>query len=117
MNKVKRLYFASYGCLSNVDKMALVCPESYVFGWGDIQDYDFGLSGIEIIKESVGCKVPVILWSITDEDEKSLDLFFDLKVYRKVVLKVILSDVNDIVAPNSANYYRDGVKALVYMSI
>lgn len=115
MSKVKRLFFSAYGSLMNVDKMVLVCPESYVFGWGSIQDFELEFRTFENINKSVGSNVPVVLWSITEEDEMELDSFFDLDVYRKEALRVILSDVNDIVAPNNADYFREGIKALIYL--
>jgi hypothetical protein len=103
MTRVQRLYFGAYGSLMNVDKMIQVCPESYVFGWGSIQDFELEFRGLENIKNSAGCNVPVVLYSITEEDEKELNSFFDLEVYRKDEIKVILTDVNDIVAPYSAD--------------
>jgi len=115
MNKVHRKFFIAYGSLMNVDKMVQVCPESYVFGWGSIQDFELEVRALENLKSSAGCNVPVVLYSITAEDEMELDSFFDLEVYRKDEINVILTDVNDVVAPYSAEYYREGIKGLVYI--
>jgi hypothetical protein len=115
MDKVHRKFFIAYGSLMNVDNMVQVCPESYVFGWGSIQDFEMEIRALENLKSSAGCNVPVVLYSITEEDEKELNSFFDLEVYRKDEIKVILTDVNDIVAPYSADYYREGITALVYI--
>lgn len=115
MNKANRKFFLAYGSLMNEDKMIQVCPEAYVFGWGIIQDFELEFRTLENIKDSVGCNVPVVLWSITEEDEKELDSFFDLEIYRKGDLKVMLTDVNDMVAPYSADYYRENIKGLVYI--
>lgn len=115
MDKVHRKFFIAYGSLMNVDKMVQVCPESYVFGWGSIQDFELEVRALENLKSSAGCNVPVVLYSITAEDEMELDSFFDLEVYRKGEVNVILTDVNDMVAPYSADYYRERIKGLVYI--
>lgn len=115
MNKVNRKFFVAYGSLMNVDKMALVCPESYIFGWGSLRSFESEFRTLEILEESAKGYLPFALWSITEADEISLDSFFDLEIYRKDELKVILTDVNDLVAPYYADYYRDGIKGLVYV--
>jgi hypothetical protein len=115
LKKVKRKYFAAYGSHISVDKMSLVCSESYAFGWGSLQDFELEFKTLENIKGSKGCNVPVVLWSITEEDEMELDAYIDLDLYRKETIKVTLTDVNDEVAPYSANYYKEGIEALVYI--
>lgn len=112
---VKRKFFAAYGSHMNVVHMSRICPESYVFGWGNINDFVLEFRTLENITNSEDDKVPVVLWSITKDDEIDLELSVDLEIYRKAELNVILTDVNEMVAPNNATYYREGVKAWVYI--
>lgn len=114
MVKTNRKFYAAYGIDINVNQMRCRCPEAYPFGWGVIEDYELEFRGLANIKKSRGKTVPVVLWNITEEDEMGLDSFEDLSLYRKEIINIKLLEVNDLVAPFSAGYYKDGIDAIVY---
>ena len=75
-----RLYFA-YGSNINLDQMAHRCPNAQVVGPVVLQDYkllfrgnDRG-NGVATIKPHKGRKVYGLLWKITPDCERSLDVY------------------------------------------
>jgi hypothetical protein len=84
-----KLYVA-YGSNLNIKQMAHRCPDAYIVGKGIIKDYALKYRGsktgayLTIIKEK-GKHVPVVIWAISDQDEKSLDRYegFPTFYYKK----------------------------------
>lgn len=74
-----KLYIA-YG--SNMDKkqMAYRCPEAQLLGTAEVEDYRLLFKGSKTgayatIEPEEGSRVPVLLWEITEQDERSLDRY------------------------------------------
>ena len=77
--KDRKIYIA-YGSNLNTDQMKQRCPDSEILGTGYIDDYELLFKQIGIdrgsfltIEKKKGAKVPVTLYSISEDDEKSLD--------------------------------------------
>lgn len=70
----KRLY-AAYG--SNMDKsqMAVRCPNANVFGKAYLEDWLLTFPHYANVESKQGEKTPVLIWEITDTDEKALDIY------------------------------------------
>ena len=76
----ERLYFA-YGSNINLDQMAHRCPNAQVVGPVVLENYKLLFrsntrnAGVATIKPHKGRKVHGLLWKITPECEKALDLY------------------------------------------
>lgn len=76
---MKRFYLA-YGSNLNVPQMRYRCPEATILGTGYIPGYELLFKGSKTgsyltIEASEGGKTPVVVWSVTDADEKALDRY------------------------------------------
>lgn len=102
----KKLYVA-YGSNLNLPQMANRCPTAKVVGASELKDYKLlfrGGHGIAVatVEPCKGSTVPVLIWEITDEDEKALDRYEGFPfLYRKEDVKVKLNKKN--------------IKAMVYI--
>jgi gamma-glutamylcyclotransferase (GGCT)/AIG2-like uncharacterized protein YtfP len=74
-----KLYIA-YGSNLNLPQMEKRCPTAKVLGTSEIKDYALVFRGgrygaVATIEPCEGSSVPVLLWEITPEDEKALDIY------------------------------------------
>ena len=77
---MKTKLMASYGSNINKDQMAFRCPGAKVIAKSWIHDYRLVFQGARfgahanVIPEK-GCDVPVVIWEITEANEKALDRY------------------------------------------
>lgn len=93
-------YYLAYGSNLNVEQMRFRCPGAKRIGTTTINGYrltfrgnsrHFGVANIE---PRHGSSVPVGIWSITAQDERSLDRYEGFPyLYDKVTFKVQLPDL------------------------
>ncbi len=74
-----KLYIA-YGSNMDMDQMAYRCPDAAYVGTAALEGWRLMFKGSKsgnyaTIEREEGCKVPVLLWEVTAEDEKSLDRY------------------------------------------
>lgn len=75
----KKLYLA-YGSNMSEEQMAYRCPDAELIGRAVIQDYELLFKGSKTgsyatIERSKDNYVPVLVWEISERDERSLDLY------------------------------------------
>lgn len=75
----KRLYVA-YGSNLNIRQMKDRCPTAKLYGTGTIEDYELQFKGypdsaFATIAQKEGSSVPVAVWEIQPQDERSLDRY------------------------------------------
>lgn len=77
--KGKAKLYGAYGSNMNLEQMSHRCPRAKVLGIGTLEDYKLtfrgrykGVANIEPCKEK---SVPIVLWEITDDCERALDLY------------------------------------------
>ena len=75
----KRLYVA-YGSNLNIAQMKYRCPTAKFYGVGKTQDYELQFKGyprsaFATIAPKDGASVPVAVWEIQPQDERSLDTY------------------------------------------
>lgn len=118
----KRLYVA-YGSNLNLRQMKHRCPTAKVYGKGLIKGYELLFKGHPnnaylTIEAKAGGKLPVVVWEIQGEDEKSLDRYegYPMLYYKETILvelddgKVveamtyIMTDVRGDLNPPSQRY-------------
>ena len=82
-------YYIAYGSNLSETQMALRCPTAKVVGTSTLKDWRLLFNGPASIEEYKGYEVPVLIWEIQPEDEKSLDRYEGYpNYYRKEMLEV-----------------------------
>lgn len=98
------LYFA-YGMNTNSYEMAFRCPQAQSLGRAILMDHEFRFSQHADIVEQPGMEVHGVLWDITPECLRSLDLLEGYpNYYERKMVDVI---VNDVVV-TAVTYYMTG---------
>ena len=88
-----RYYFA-YGSNLSVEQMSYRCPDAVPIGTGKIKDYELLFRGSKTgsyltIEPKKGSYVPVLVWEVSDSDERRLDRYEGYPVfYRKETLAI-----------------------------
>ena len=97
-------YYLAYGSNLNKDQMAFRCPDAVPIGTGTIKHYRLVFRrGVLTIEPSPGEYVPVGVWQISEEDEKSLDRYEGVpRFYRKETVPIVLNKTGELV---DALYY------------
>ena len=70
----RRLYIA-YGSNLSVSQMAFRCPEAKIVGTAVLKDWKLVFRTHADIEPCKGSEVPVLIWSISPADERSLDRY------------------------------------------
>lgn len=105
MKKTTKIYGA-YGSNMNLKQMSSRCPNAKVIGKGKLKNYRLTFRGINTgvanIEKMQGREVPIVLWEITPESEKALDIYEGYpRLYVKKEVEVETKDGN--------------IKAMVYV--
>ena len=89
-----RTIYAAYGSNMNTGQMTDRCPQARVMGVAEIEGYRLLFRGqngaaVATIEPAAGRRVPVVLWSITADDEGALDWYEGApRLYRKERLTI-----------------------------
>ena len=93
-------YYLAYGSNLSVAQMAQRCPDAIYVGTAEIEDYQLLFKGSQTgsyltIEQKKGSIVPVLVWRISERDERYLDRYegFPTFYYKKemnVVMKGLL---------------------------
>ena len=82
-------YYIAYGSNLSETQMAYRCPTAKVVGTSMLNDWRLLFDGPASIERFEGYKVPVLIWDIQPEDERSLDRYEGYpSYYRKEMLEV-----------------------------
>ena len=90
MNK----YYLAYGSNLSVAQMAQRCPDAVYVGTAELKDYQLLFKGSQTgsyltVEPKKGSSVPVLVWRISELDERSLDRYEGYPAfYYKKMLKV-----------------------------
>lgn len=89
--------YIAYGSNMNLSQMAKRCPKARKLGTGIIGDYKLIIPGVATIVPEKDNFVPVVIWEITPQCEKSLDIYEGYpRVYRKENIKVLTTAGKEI---------------------
>ena len=88
----KKLYIA-YGSNINLEQMAYRCPTAERVTTGFVENYELEFRRVATIIPKQDNKVPVLVWELKPEDEKSLDRYEGFpNMYRKETIPVKIGD-------------------------
>lgn len=90
----RRTLYLAYGSNLHTDQMAHRCPGAKVIDTATLKDYRLVFRGgrhgaVATVEPCVGKSVPVLLWGITEANERSLDIYEGWpRLYRKEYVPV-----------------------------
>ena len=83
-------YYIAYGSNLNVRQMKMRCPGATILGTAKLKDYELLFKGSKTgsyltIEKKEGSTVPVVIWEVTESDEKALDRYegYPIFYYKK----------------------------------
>lgn len=94
---MKNKVYLAYGSNLNTEQMAWRCPSAKQIGTAVLNDYQLLFRGrregaVANIEPLKGASVPVLLWTITPDDERELDAYEGWPIlYRKERLTIQLN--------------------------
>lgn len=77
---MSKRYYIAYGSNLNIPQMRMRCPGARIIGTSVIEDYQLLFKGSKTgsyltIEPKAGAEVPVVVWEVTEPDEKALDRY------------------------------------------
>ncbi len=94
MKKEKRYYIA-YGSNLSVEQMAHRCPSAKIVGMAYLQDWKLVFKYHATIEPCEGRVVPVLIWEIGEQDERSLDMYEGYpSYYTKRDMDITMTDLH-----------------------
>lgn len=73
-------YF-SYGMNTNHNSMAMRCPQAVSLGSATLPHYEFAFKSFATVVPKMGAETMGVLWEITDNCERSLDILEGYPIY------------------------------------
>lgn len=73
MDKTK--YYIAYGSNLSVEQMRLRCPDARIAGQTVLEGWELLFRGCATIEPNKEKNTPVLVWEISEEDEKRLDVY------------------------------------------
>lgn len=93
---MKKTYYIAYGSNLHIGQMAHRCPDATIVGTTELKDWRLMFKGSKsgnyaTIEPCIGETVPVLIWEISEADERSLDRYegfphFYFKQYMSISL-------------------------------
>ena len=77
---MSKRYYIAYGSNLNIPQMRMRCPGARIIGTSVIKDYQLLFKGSKTgsyltIEPMEDAEVPVVIWEVTETDEKALDRY------------------------------------------
>ena len=77
---MSKRYYIAYGSNMNIPQMRMRCPGARIIGTSVIEDYQLLFKGSKTgsyltIEPMEDAEVPVVIWEVTETDEKALDRY------------------------------------------
>lgn len=89
MNEKK--YYIAYGSNLSVEQMAYRCPDARIVGQAVLEGWELLFRGCATIAPNAKKNTPVLVWEISERDEKNLDTYEGFPTYyRKEDLNIEL---------------------------
>ena len=75
MQRMNEKYYIAYGSNLSVEQMKFRTPDAVIVGTGILQDWQLLFRRFATIRKSAGFNTPVLVWKISEQDEKNLDIY------------------------------------------
>ena len=91
----RKRYYMAYGSNLSVEQMAVRCPDAKIAGMAALEGWKLVFKIHADIEPCEGRVVPVLVWEISEEDEKNLDIYEGWpRYYVKRKLPIKMTDLN-----------------------
>lgn len=114
------MLYVAYGSNMNKEQMRKRCPKATFNAVGLAQDSEFIFNHVATLHEQVGSTAPVVLWNMSDEDEKIMDVYegFPHKYHKEQItvkldsgeyvtgIAYVMNDTQHLGIPTDAYYNR-----------
>ena len=88
-------YYIAYGSNLSIEQMKVRTPDAVIVGTSVLEDWRLVFRRYATIKKCEGFQVPVLVWKISEQDEKNLDVYEGYpKFYTKKELKITVKSLN-----------------------
>ena len=71
-------YYLAYGSNLNKEQMQMRCPGAVPIGTMLLKGFELQFKGPLTIKKKNGGRVPIGVWQVNEEHERSLDRYYDI---------------------------------------
>ncbi len=76
----EKRYYIAYGSNLNVSQMQMRCPDAKILGTANLNGWELLFKGSKTgsyltIERNLDGSVPVVIWEVTERDEKALDRY------------------------------------------
>lgn len=87
-------YYIAYGSNLSIEQMKYRTPDAVIVGTAMLEDWRLLFRRYATIKKCEGFRVPVLVWKISEQDEKNLDVYEGYpKFYTKKELKIAVKSL------------------------
>ncbi len=101
-------YYIAYGSNLSKEQMAIRCPEAKAVGMAALKGWKLVFRTHATIEPCEGRVVPILIWEVSEKDERNLDLYEGFPVYyRKGEMQVTMTNFRGV-NPKK-------IKAMVYI--
>ena len=88
-------FYIAYGSNLSVEQMKVRTPDAVIVGVGTLKDWRLLFRTYATIEKCKGYSVPVLIWKISERDEKSLDRYEGFpRFYKKKNLKIAVESLD-----------------------
>ncbi len=110
--------YIAYGSNMNVEQMSRRCPNAKPIGKTVLQNYKLVFKGVADIEKSESEEVPVVVWEITKECEKALDIYEGYpRLYRKEYVPILINGKTEPAMVYVMNYAKGAKPSEYYYNV
>lgn len=104
---MKKRYYIAYGSNLSREQMAHRCPDATIAGTAILYGWQLLFKGCATIEPKGGKNTPVLVWEISERDEKNLDLYEGYPSYyykKELEVELFLQNGGDAVQVTAMVY-------------
>lgn len=113
-----KLIYIAYGSNMNMEQMSRRCPNAKPIGKTVLKNYKLVFKGVADIEKSESEEVPVVVWEITKECEKALDIYEGYpRLYRKEHVEIEINGKTELAMVYVMNYAKGAKPSEYYYNV
>ena len=110
--------YIAYGSNMNIEQMSRRCPDAKIIGKTVLKNYKLVFKGVADIEKSEGEEVPIVVWEITKECEKALDIYEGYpRLYRKEYVQIEIDGKTELAMVYVMNYSKGAKPSEYYYNV
>lgn len=110
--------YIAYGSNMNIEQMSRRCPNAKIIGKTVLKNYKLVFKGVADIEKSEREEVPVVIWEITKECEKALDIYEGYpRLYRKEYVQIEIDGKMELAMVYVMNYSKGAKPSEYYYNV